>query len=279
MKTSVPFVTFAGVVFLLFSAPPARADQLTWTLAGTGDWSVGTNWSEGHVPTSTDWVNIENGGTVTISQSGTTYNYYELSVGTSGRGTVNMTGGSLPQGVFAIYVGGSGTGTFSQSGGTITSGGWGLSIGANGTYILSNTALLSEGIESVDGSPGGFSSSPAAPTPFPMTSGSPKAPTRERITSAAGASGRVYAEDIGRFGSGTFTQTGGTNCNNNQMILGENPGTSGVYNFNGGVLLMQAASQDDTLLLPSLSGGSGTAAFNFGGGTLQVVGSLPQACP
>ena len=67
------------------------------------------------------------------------------------------------------------------------------------------------------------------------------------------------SELVGNHGSGNFTQTGGTNSvTSNVLALGENSGSSGTYNLNGG------------LLLPCSSGitvGSGSAAFNFGGGT------------
>ena len=63
----------------------------------------------------------------------------------------------------------------------------------------------------------------------------------------------------GLSGTGTFTQSGGTNNCGASLNLGYNPGSSGTYNLNGGLLI-----------LSSLSQGSGAAAFNFSGGTLQA---------
>jgi T5SS/PEP-CTERM-associated repeat protein len=77
-------------------------------------------------------------------------------------------------------------------------------------------------------------------------------------------------EYIGYTGSGTrtFTQTGGTNTVTSNLYLGYNSGTSGTYNLNGG-----------TLVLKSISIGSGSATFNFGGGTLQASGDFTLTIP
>ena len=76
------------------------------------------------------------------------------------------------------------------------------------------------------------------------------------------------AESLGGVGTGILTQTGGTNSISDSLVLGQWPGGSGTYNFSGGLLVT-----------PALSGGSGSAAFNFGGGTLQASGSLTTTVP
>jgi autotransporter-associated beta strand protein len=68
-------------------------------------------------------------------------------------------------------------------------------------------------------------------------------------------------------GIGSCTQSGGTTTVSDSLYLGFYAG-SGTYNLNGG-----------TLILSSLSGGSGTAAFNFGGGTLRASGSFTTTLP
>jgi fibronectin-binding autotransporter adhesin len=70
------------------------------------------------------------------------------------------------------------------------------------------------------------------------------------------------AQYVGFSGSGSVTQSAGTNTASAALYLASNPGSSGVYNLNGGLLNVG-----------SLSGGSGTAIFNFGGGTLGAVTS------
>ena len=60
-------------------------------------------------------------------------------------------------------------------------------------------------------------------------------------------------------GGGTFTQTGGTNsCGEISRLAMRSSGT-GVYNLDGGLLVLQ-----------SLNRGGGSASFNFNGGTLQA---------
>ena len=64
---------------------------------------------------------------------------------------------------------------------------------------------------------------------------------------------------VGIDGSGTLTQTGGTNAVGT-LNLAEQFGTAGTYNLNGGLLS-----------LSNLYQGSGQATFNFGGGTFQAA--------
>ena len=70
-------------------------------------------------------------------------------------------------------------------------------------------------------------------------------------------------EYLGYSGTGSFTQSGGTNAVSGSLCLAYTSGSSGTYNLNGGVLSIAALSQ-----------GNGAAAFNFGGGTLQAAGQF-----
>ena len=74
-------------------------------------------------------------------------------------------------------------------------------------------------------------------------------------------------EYIGANGTGSFTQTAGTNTANT-LYIGYGSTGNGTYNLDGGVLNVK-----------SLSGGSGTAAFNFGGGTLKAGATLTTMLP
>jgi autotransporter-associated beta strand protein len=74
-------------------------------------------------------------------------------------------------------------------------------------------------------------------------------------------------EWLGYSGLGVFTQSGGTNTASS-LSLGYSSGGSGTYDLNGGVLIASA-----------ISGGSGTAAFSFGGGTLEAGGSFTTSLP
>ena len=74
-------------------------------------------------------------------------------------------------------------------------------------------------------------------------------------------------ESVGVFGTGSFTQSGGTNSGRG-LELGQEAGSSGTYNLSGGLLILLALAQ-----------GSGSAAFNFSGGTLQAGGSFSTTMP
>ncbi len=75
-------------------------------------------------------------------------------------------------------------------------------------------------------------------------------------------------EYVGDSGRGIFTQSGGTNSIGSSLYLGNNAGSNGTYNLNGGVLVIS-----------SLNTGLGTAAFNFNGGTLQASSSFSSSLP
>ena len=81
-------------------------------------------------------------------------------------------------------------------------------------------------------------------------------------------SSTVLGEAVTEWGTGIFTQSGGTN--NTNVLDVTSPqifGTSGTYNLNGG------------LLATSDLYGSPTAAFNFNGGTLQASNAFSSSLP
>jgi autotransporter-associated beta strand protein len=95
--------------------------------------------------------------------------------------------------------------------------------------------------------------------------------TGSRGTYNLSGSGILSTTDVmkvGHSGTGIFTQSGGTHTVSTALYLGYYAGSSGTYNLNGG-----------TLVLKSLNKGSGTAAFNFGGGALMASGSFTSTLP
>ncbi|MBN2022889.1 MAG: autotransporter-associated beta strand repeat-containing protein [Pirellulales bacterium] len=83
-----------------------------------------------------------------------------------------------------------------------------------------------------------------------------------------GGSLSASIEYVGAYGTGSFTQSGGTNVVLDSLCLGYDGASDGTYNLNGG-----------TLVLKSLTRGSGNATFNFGGGTLQASSRLATNLP
>jgi len=72
---------------------------------------------------------------------------------------------------------------------------------------------------------------------------------------------------VGSSANGSFTQSTGTNSVGS-VTLGVAPGVSGAYTLNGGLLS-----------LSSLAVGSGSATFNFGGGTLAPTAPWTSSVP
>jgi autotransporter-associated beta strand protein len=85
-----------------------------------------------------------------------------------------------------------------------------------------------------------------------------------RLSGGSVSSSNEYA---GYDGIGNFVQSGGTNSVG-RLSLGYNSGSQGTYDFTGG-----------SLVVGSISVGSGTVAFNFGGGTLSANGSFSASLP
>lgn len=307
---------FVNVAILLLSiALPVQADT-NWLLpAGqSGDWSQAANWSDG-LPTLSTNASIVSGGTVTITATGATCATLHLSgtvqmsggsispsgdeyLGYSGSSMFNQSGGvnqisSMQHELIvgfsstAIYnLSGNGqvsvnssaaglytTGIINQTGGTYTALELGLGIhaGGIGMYNLGAGVLSVSDCETVGVHVGtgtltltggtnncstlvvgyGFDYSAAPTGSYDLKSGS--------LNSSY--------EFCGYSGAGTITQTGGTN-HAAFLQLGLYPSGRGRFDLNGGVLTVG-----------SLSAGSGSAIFNFGGGTLKTDGSLSTSLP
>ena len=256
---------------------------LTHTVGTTLVVSAGTGF--GGQGTITDPVTCS--GTITAASSGSINLNNGLTL--SGTGNVNLgaggltvndassmiTGGSLSTAVHYIgysYSGtGGSTGTFTQSGGNNSTGSFylGYNPGDSGSYGLSGTGKLSGQLEYVGYfGTGNLTQSGGTNTAASLYLGNAGATASGTYTlSGSGLlsisnTGGDYSEYVGYSGTGSFTQSGGTNSTSN-LYLGYNSGSSGTYNLNHGALATY-----------SISAGSGTAAFNLGGGTLLTDGNL-----
>jgi autotransporter-associated beta strand protein len=269
------------------------------TLSGTGVVNVSGVVTNGCASTMTggwlaatgQWVG--NGGSGVFTQSGGT-NCAQLSgtglsgdlylgYGTSDKGTYNLIGGSIGSGFMGLafcYVGRSGTGNFFQSGGSNNGGYLYLAFnpGSTGTYSLSggscgetNEWVGAAGLGTFAQS-GGTNAIGSALNMGTLDVGYGAAATgtytlsggQLSVTGTEYIGGTSYS---GSTGAGTFTQSGGTNAAG-ALWLGYSTGSGGTYNLNGG-----------TLIPSSLSGGSGAAVFNFGGGTVRASGSFSSMLP
>ncbi len=237
-------------------------------------------------------------GTYNLQGAGTLSAYYQC-VGWNGAGTFNQSAGSNTFGgalllgtnqlgstgaynlsgtgqltglkLSNLAVGVNGNGSFVQSDSSVNTcyylqiGGNGYSN--NGTYTLKDSAQLSAYQEYIG--PGTFTQLGGTNT---ANAGSM---TLGLVTNVPGTynlvSGTLTANNaltVGYDGTGTFTQSGGTAIANYALNLAWDRGSQGTYNLNAGTLIAQG-----------LRMGSGTAAFNFNGGTFQASSGFSSSVP
>ncbi|MDL2286527.1 autotransporter-associated beta strand repeat-containing protein, partial [Desulfococcaceae bacterium OttesenSCG-928-F15] len=145
----------AAVIFLSGTQNASAADGIYWNVT-TGKWEVAENWDLNRLPTASDDVYIDNGGTVTIG-SGVTGLADTLTVGDYGTGVLNLSGGGNATSASGIYLGfdsgSSGTVTVG-SGSTLSSTNGNIYVGGN-DYVAGGRGLLAgTGTVTADGSTG-----------------------------------------------------------------------------------------------------------------------------
>jgi hypothetical protein len=216
----------APTISLVWSA---RAVNTSWTFAGSGNWGVASNWNGG-VPGA--------GSSVFI-----THNDFNTRVI-----TYDYTGPAVQLAGLTIDNTGAGTSVFSQSANS-------LSVGTFGgpMEIIGNTNFgagywsLSGGTHSVLGF-----------LTFANGVGS-------RGTGTLSGTGSLVlnggALQVGAGGIGAFTQSGGAITTNNFIEIGSLPGSSGLYQMNGGSI--------NCNFIYAGSGGAGQ--FNQSAGSLGVA--------
>ena len=195
-----------------------------------------------------------------------------------------MTGGSLSVPYYTGHgerIGDSGTGTFTQSGGTNSVFNnilyLGANTGASGTYNLSGQGQVSANTEylgcSGTGSftQSGGTNSIAADLYLGYFLGGSGACSSGAYSLSG--SGRLSAgsEYVGYSGTGSFTQSGGTNIIANVLYVSDSsPGISGTYSL-GGSGQLSASSE--------FVGFAGTGTFTQSGGTNSISTSLSFGGP
>ncbi|MGO9108818.1 MAG: autotransporter-associated beta strand repeat-containing protein [Thermoguttaceae bacterium] len=218
---------------------------------------------------SVEYDYLGNGGTGGFTQSGGTNTAIDaliLGYNAGSSGTYNLSGGGLLSAPNYEYIGSSGTGSFMQSGGTNSVAYLDLGIGSSGSFNLSGGGL-SASIEYI-----GLSKSGS----FAQSGGTNSLRNTLYLGNDSGSIGTYYLsggslisglEYVGYSGTASFTQSSGTHSVGS-LCLAQNAGSVGTYNLNGGLLSLSGLIQ-----------GSGTAAFNFGGGTLQTFSASSSSMP
>jgi len=223
---------------------------------------------------STNLEIVGDSGVGSFTQTGgTNGNNQMLLVGNNpgSNGTYNLSGNGQLLGSYEAI----GNGTFNQSGGT-NNASFDLQVEApNGgaVYNLSGSGMLSvSNVEIIGGfvisGTGTFNQSGGINLGYEVELGI-NTGTSGCYNLSGGSLFAPNQELIGESGLGVFTQTGGTN---NASAAGSlfrlGLGGPGIYNLNGGLLI-----------LSSLSLYSGSASFNFSGGTLMAGGAFLSNMP
>jgi hypothetical protein len=240
-------IIFLLAGFSLFTSMPVQADDILWdTGVSNGNWSNASNWinvsgGANRVPTGNDHALLYTDNTnITVIYNSTNSSFEMLGLGAPGNTgtmTLNLTGGTLQTTGDQDTVGGNGRGTIIQTGGSY------ITAGPNGDYTKGSLILGSEatgiGVYNLSGT---------------------------------GSLSVAKFEAIGANGTGTFTQSAGTNSVGTNLYIGylspnttPNPGTgigNGTYNLsNTGSLIVNGWER---------VGNWGTGVFNQSGGTHNI---------
>ena len=222
---------------------------------------------------------LASGGTISLSGGITLSGTGSVNLGignlTTDNATSSISGGSLSSA--SQYLGYSGTGGFTQSGGTNNITGYGAlylgyNAGSSGTYNLSGNGLLTVSNNAFVGYSGTGSFTQSGGTNNVSITGY----SGLYLGYYAGSSGTynlsgsgllsAQGENVGLLGTGSFTQSGGTNnIGNDSLSIGTNTGGNGTYNLSGNGLL---SAQGENV------GNSGTGSFTQSGGTNNIGNTL-----
>ena len=222
----------ACILIVALSWPAAWADDKYW-LAASGDWGEPGNWNPYGVPGANDEAYIDNVGNAAVTTSVEAKSVY---VGYQATGTVTLAGGmqAITDFLFLGYHSVA-TGVYQLQGGE----------------LVASTALLGyRGMGEFWQTGGTHSISGNMAVAFSRSKG-----TYHLQAGILTVSGDEY---VGYDGTGTFIQSGGTH-QAGRIELGYYGGSTGRYDLLGGVLSAE-----------SLAAGSGSAAFDFAGGTLHA---------
>jgi hypothetical protein len=271
---------------VLLPAPIVWADTI-WT-AGTGDYSISSNWSAG-VPSGLKPGEINNGGTaqilsgflfastlylgMTATQSGAMAIFPNAQLDVEGAQNNNTASFGN------VFVGYGGTGTFTQTGGAVFGSlalFLGYSSGSIGNYNLSGTSIF-VGLNATEfvgySGNGNFIQSGMTNNATNLTIGYNGVGTYQLSggTLAIGTSAFI-AENAGSTGS--FIQSGGFITGGSEY-LGFNPGSHGSFILSEGTISLQNEFVGSQGMNGNILPPSGTGTFIQTGGKNHVVTLAP----
>ena len=231
------------------SIAPLRAADVTWITTGSGNFSTGSNWSTGTVPTSSDNAVIRNGGSATLTLTGTSVGP-RYAIGQDGDGTLLITGGGTSTTTGISYVGRTQTtGTAAGNGSLVIDGSSTLRHTTSGELYVG----VGSGTRGVSGT-------------MTVNAGS---------LYAHDSGGTVYIGQTGGSGPAAFQGTlnlngGAFTIASNELVVGQR--TSGTASMVG-TITMAAGSTMSVNNWTKFGSGGGTGRLVITGGTFTKGGS------
>ena len=225
---------------VVLSPLATRAADVSWT-AGSGNYAVGSNWSTGTVPTTTDVAVIANGGTSTLAISGSTAGA-QLAVGRDGIGAMVING----------------SGTYGVAGPALI--GWttaSSAIPGVGALSLGSGATLR-----IDGGSG---------STITIAAGS------ELVFNGGSGKNLIVADTLGgNISAGSIDVSGALTVAAGELILGRGQGgggtSSGTLTINAGGVVTTNDWTKFAADIPFGAHGGGAAKLVMNGGTFNKLG-------
>jgi hypothetical protein len=253
---------------------PALAGEKDWNSA-SGNWSIPSLWLQNAIPAAGDDAFIVESDAINrvilYDYTGPAITLNTLRLDNTGSATNQLTQMANVLTTNAEYVGYSGNGAYMQNGGTNSVlGGFvmGQNFGSQGSYTLGAGATLSVGTEYVGGNGNGaFTQNGGSHTVSGFlfvafgTTGTNASSGSFTLSNGVLSAG---SEQVGRQGSGTFTQSGGSNTTST-LYVGSFDGAHfapGTYTLSGSAAMISVTN--------ALIGHQGPGTFNQSGGTAII---------
>ena len=240
---------------MVFAMPlAARAADVSWA-TGSGAYTLGSNWATGVVPTSADVAVIANGGTSTLTLSGSSAGAL-LAVGRDGTGSLVVTGSGTHVVAGPALIGWTGSSS-------AVSGVGSLSVGSGATLRIdggSGSTVVGSGEGALGGS-GAIAIAAGA----------------EVVFNGGAGKNLILADTLaGNVSSASVDVSGSLNVAAGELIFGRGQGgggtSSGTLTINAGGVVTTNDWTKFAADIPFGAAGGGTAKLVMNGGTLNKLG-------
>ena len=248
-------LAFSCLTVMVFAMPlAARAADVSWA-TGSGAYTLGSNWATGVMPTSADVAVIANGGTSTLTLSGSSAGAL-LAVGRDGTGRLVVTGSGTHVVAGPALIGWTGSSSAIPGVGS-------LALGSGATLRIdggSGSTIVGSGAGSLGGS-GAISIAAGSELVFNGGAG-------KNLIIGDTLNGNVSSASIDV--SGTLTVAGG------ELMIARGQGgggtSSGTVTINAGGVVTTNDWTKFAADVPFGAHGGGSAKLNVNGGTLNKLG-------